>query len=406
MATEIKIPQIGESITEVTLTTWHKSDGDYVEMGENLCEIESDKASMDLPAEVSGVLKISTEEGEEVAVGGVIGTIDESASAGASAPAKEPEKEEAKEEPVATSAPASNKEVQHASPAASKILAEKGVDAKDVQGSGRDGRVTKADAQAAAAPKASSPAPAQKPDEPKVSLPQGERAVSREKMSRLRKTIAKRLVEAKNTTAMLTTFNEVDMYEVMELRKRYKEPFKEKYGVGLGFMSLFTKACTLAAEKFPAVNGQIDGEEIVLHNYVDMGIAVSTPKGLVVPVVRNAESMALHQIEAEILRLATKGRDGKLSVDEMSGGTFTITNGGVFGSMLSTPLLNIPQCAILGMHNIVQRPWVVNGEVKIRPIMYVALSYDHRLVDGRESVGFLKSVKEYLEDPARLVLQV
>ncbi|MBY0415024.1 MAG: 2-oxoglutarate dehydrogenase complex dihydrolipoyllysine-residue succinyltransferase, partial [Bdellovibrionales bacterium] len=317
--------------------------------------------------------------------------------------------------PKAEAAPAqqattSSKEVNHPSPAARKILDEKGVAAGEVKGSGKDGRITKEDALAShpnsasstktAAPVAASSAPARKASAP------GSRVVRPEKMTRLRKTIAAKLVEAKNTTAMLTTFNEVDMYELMNLRKKYKEAFTKKHGVGLGFMSLFTKAVTVALKDWPAVNAQLNGEEIIYHDYADVGIAVSTPKGLVVPVVRNAESMSLAEIEKEILALATKARDGKITIEEMQGGTFSITNGGVFGSMLSTPILNIPQSAILGMHNIIERPVAINGQVVIRPMMYLALSYDHRIIDGRESVSFLKQVKELLEDPSRLLLDV
>jgi 2-oxoglutarate dehydrogenase E2 component (dihydrolipoamide succinyltransferase) len=404
---DIKVPSIGESITEVTLTTWLKSEGEMVNEGDLLCEIESDKATVELPAESSGVLKILVEEGAELEIGAKIGELDPAGTATASAPAAE-----SAPAPAAESAPApaaatpadSGKTVQAASPAARKILAEKGVDAGSVSGTGKDGRVTKADAMAAKAANNVVNIPAS--DSPVSLAPSGDRNTRPEKMSRLRKTIARRLVEAKNSTAMLTTFNEVDMKPVMDLRKKYKESFKDKYEIGLGFMSFFTKACCLALKEVPGVNSQIDGENIIYHDYVDMGIAVSTPKGLVVPVVRYAESMSLAEIEKEIMRLALKARDGKLSIDEMQGGTFTITNGGVFGSMLSTPIINIPQSAILGMHNIVQRPVAVNGQVEIRPIMYTALSYDHRVVDGRESVTFLKRVKEYLEDPSRMLIEI
>lgn len=404
---DIKVPSIGESITEVTLTTWLKSEGEMVNEGDLLCEIESDKATVELPAESSGVLKILVEEGTELEIGAKIGELDPAGTATASAPKAESAPAPAAETaaPAAASAPAdSGKTVQAASPAARKILAEKGVDAGSVNGTGKDGRVTKADAMAAKAANNVVNIPAS--DSPVSLAPSGDRNKRPEKMSRLRKTIAKRLVEAKNSTAMLTTFNEVDMKPVMDLRKKYKDSFKEKYDIGLGFMSFFTKACCLALKEVPGVNSQIEGENIIYHDYVDMGIAVSTPKGLVVPVVRNAESMSLAEIESEIMRLALKARDGKLSIDEMQGGTFTITNGGVFGSMLSTPIINIPQSAILGMHNIVQRPVAVNGQVEIRPIMYTALSYDHRVVDGRESVTFLKRVKEYLEDPSRMLIEI
>jgi 2-oxoglutarate dehydrogenase E2 component (dihydrolipoamide succinyltransferase) len=407
MAIEIKVPVIGESVTEVTLVAWHKEDGEFVEEGDIICDIESDKATIELPAESSGVLKITVEEGSDLPIGAVIGSLEEgegSAKSEPEAPAAEALPTEA---PVAASAaPVNEKVVTHASPAAGKILAEKGIDASSVSGTGKDGRVTKGDALSANAPvakAASAPTPVALP----VQLGGGiSRDIKVEKMTRLRKTIAKRLTEAKNSTAMLTTFNEVDMKPLMDMRKKYQDQFVKTHGIKLGFMSLFTKACTLAMKKHPLVNAQIEGEDLHIPQYVDMGIAVSSEKGLVVPVVKNSESMNLAQIELEISRLATKARDGKLTVDEMSGGTFTITNGGVFGSMLSTPILNIPQSAILGMHNIVQRPWVVNGEIVIRPIMYIALSYDHRVIDGKDSVGFLKTVKELLEDPARMILDI
>ena len=377
MGLELKIPVIGESVTEVTLSSWMKKDGEYVNEGESVCEIESDKASMELPAPSSGVLKILAKAGDELKIGEKIGEIDTAAVKPAS-----------KAEVV----PAAKVEIP--SPAAKKILDEKNIPASSVTGTGKDGRITKDDAVNV------------KVDVPAITEASvGPRQKRTEKMTRLRKTIATKLVEAKNTTAMLTTFNEVDMYTVMELRKKYKDSFKEKHGVGLGFMSFFTKACAVALKDFPSVNAQIHEDEIIFHDYVDMGIAVSTPKGLVVPVVRNAETLTLAKIEKEILSLATKARDGKITMDEMSGGTFSITNGGVFGSMLSTPILNIPQSAILGMHNIVERPIAISGQVVIRPIMYVALSYDHRIIDGRESVSFLKKVKELLEDPSRLLLE-
>ncbi|MEE3079032.1 MAG: 2-oxoglutarate dehydrogenase complex dihydrolipoyllysine-residue succinyltransferase [Bdellovibrionota bacterium] len=406
---KIVIPPIGESITEVTLGEWLVEDGSYVNEGDELVEVESDKATLPLPAEQSGVIKIIASEGDDLEIGAVVAELDTSASA----PAEESNSSDAPEPPTAPSAPsaeASGGDKNYPSPAAGKILAEKGIDADSVSGSGKDGRITKADAMAA-----NKSAPAEKPKEApeaqaqaQAQVPSGgaSREVRVEKMSRLRKTIAKRLTEAKNSTAMLTTFNEVDMHNVMELRKKYKDQFKDKHEIGLGFMSFFTKACTLALKEVPGVNAQIDGETIKYHDYADVGIAVSTPKGLVVPVIKNAESLNLAQIEKEVRRLALKGRDGKLTVDEMSGGTFTITNGGVFGSMLSTPIINIPQSAILGMHNIVERPVAVNGQVVIHPVMYLALSYDHRIVDGKESVTFLKRVKELIEDPARLLLEV
>ena len=412
MSIEIKIPSIGESITEVTLTTWLKEDGEFVEEGDILCEIESDKATVELPAEESGVLTRSVDEGTDLEIGAVIGSL---APGEGSAPA--PKKEEAA--PAAESAPSpaasapQGGDKNYPSPAARKILDEKGVDAASVNGTGKDGRITKGDALAAkaGAPKQeSASAKASAPQAPSIEaqVPAGgaSREVRREKMTRLRKTIASRLTEAKNSTAMLTTFNEIDMHPLMELRKKYKEQFSKKHDINLGFMSFFTKACTIALQEVPGVNSQIDGEEILFHDYADVGIAVSTPKGLVVPVVRNAESLSLAQIEKEIKRLALKGRDGKLSMDDMSGGTFTITNGGVFGSMLSTPIINIPQSAILGMHNIVERPVAINGQVVVHPVMYTALSYDHRVIDGKESVTFLYRVKELLEDPARMLLDV
>jgi len=411
MSIEIKIPSIGESITEVTLTTWLKEDGEFVEEGDILCEIESDKATVELPAEESGVLKRTVDDGTELEIGAVIGSL-EPGEGTAKPKASSSEKSEEASGPASSSAPASSGDKNFPSPAAKKIMAEKGLSSGDVSGTGKDGRITKADAMSAnkSAPVSETAAPTQekKPAAIEAQVPMGgaSREVRTEKMSRLRKTIASRLTEAKNSTAMLTTFNEVDMFWVMELRKKYKEQFKEKYDIGLGFMSLFTKACTIALHEVAGVNAQLDGEEIRYHDYADVGIAVSTPKGLVVPVVRNAESLSLAQIEKEIRRLALKGRDGKLSLDDMSGGTFTITNGGVFGSMLSTPIINIPQSAILGMHNIVERPVAINGQVVIHPVMYTALSYDHRIVDGKESVTFLYRVKELIEDPARMLLNI
>ena len=407
---DVKIPAVGESISEVTIATWVKKDGDIVKMDETILTIESDKATLDIAAPKAGKLKITAKEGDTVAIGTVVASIDESA-AGASAPAAESKPAPAAQAApaAASSAPASAQgDKNYPSPAASKILAEKGVDASAVNGSGKDGRITKADAMgASAAPAPASAAPSELKHLAAQTIAQSNsREVRREKMSGLRKTIATRLVNAKNTTAMLTTFNEVDMSAVMDLRKKYKDSFKEKHGVGLGFMSFFTKACTIALKQFPAVNGMIDGTDLVYHNYADVGVAVSTPRGLVVPIIRNAESMGLAQIESKIIELAGRARDGKLGIEEMQNGTFTITNGGIFGSMLSTPIINAPQSAILGMHNIVERPVAVNGQVVIRPIMYLALSYDHRIIDGRESVSFLKAVKELLEDPSRMLLDV
>ena len=404
MSIDVKVPQVGESITEVTIAAWLKKDGDTVKMDEPICSIESDKATLEVPAPQAGKLKITAAEGDVVKIGAKIAEVD---PAGASAAPSTP-KEEAKPSPEAPKAQGTVPPVEaknYPSPAAGKILAEKGIDASSVSGSGKDGRITKSDA-LSATPKAASDNSMANLVKETISSSFG-RETKREKMSGLRKTIARRLVEAKNTTAMLTTFNEVDMSNVMELRKRYKDAFKEKHGVGLGFMSFFTKAACAAIKNYPAVNAQIvDGTDVIYHHYADVGVAVSTPRGLVVPVVRNAEAMSLAQIESKILELAGRARDGKLGIDEMQGGTFTITNGGVFGSMLSTPILNIPQSAILGMHNIVERPVAVNGQVVIRPVMYIALSYDHRIVDGRESVSFLKTIKEMIEDPARLLLDV
>ena len=401
MALEMKIPALGESISEVRIATWLKKDGEFVNMDDALCEVETDKATMELNAEKSGILHIVAEEGADLKIGDLFCKIEEGAAPAASAaPAAVAEK--APEAVVAAPAAAADGYAKGTpSPAASKILAEKGMDASAVSGSGRDGRITKEDAMkaqpaaAAAAPKAEA-----------AKAPVGERTTRDEKMSKLRQTIAKRLVAVKNETAMLTTFNEVDMKPLMDLRAKYKDAFKEKHQIGLGFMSFFTKAVCMALQDFPAVNAQINGDEVRYHSYCDVSIAVSTEKGLMVPVIRNAELLSLDGIEKEIKRLALRARDGKLSIDEMSGGTFSITNGGVFGSMLSTPIINPPQSAILGMHNIVDRPVAINGSVEIRPIMYVALSYDHRIIDGKESVSFLVRVKELLEDPARMLLMI
>lgn len=397
---EMKVPPVGESITEVTISTWLKKDGDFVKLDEVIAEVESDKATFELPSKGSGILRIVAKEKTTLPIGGLICRIELREGA--------PEEKKAAEPAPAAAASASTGTYAagHPSPAAAKILDEKGVSAGQVQGSGVGGRITKDDAsKAQAGAQAQKDGKAATAGPPVVAVP-GSRGERREKMTSLRKTIARRLVAVKNETAMLTTFNEVDMKPVMDLRSRYKESFKEKYGVGLGFMSFFTKAICAALKEFPAVNASIDKEEIVYHDYCDISIAVSTPRGLVVPVIRNAEMLTMAQIESEVVRLATKGRDGKLSIEEMTGGTFSITNGGVFGSMLSTPIINPPQSAILGMHNIVERPVVKNGEVVVRPIMYLAMSYDHRIVDGRESVSFLVRVKEMLEDPGRLMLGI
>jgi 2-oxoglutarate dehydrogenase E2 component (dihydrolipoamide succinyltransferase) len=411
MSLEIKVPTVGESITEVTLAQWLKQDGDYVEMDENIAELESDKATFELPAEKAGILRIIAQEGDTLEIGAVVCTIEDGDAPAGDAKAEAPAATESAA-PAAKAQEASEDPDSYAagtaSPAAAKILREKGIDASTIKGTGKDGRITKEDAEKAqakpAAPKAESkPATVTPAAAPAVT---GERNERREKMSSLRKTIAKRLVSVKNETAMLTTFNEVNMQPIMDLRAKYKDIFKEKHGVGLGFMSFFTKAVTTALREWPAVNARIEENEIVYSDFADVSIAVSAPKGLVVPVIRNADKLSLQGIEKEIIALATKARDNKLTIDEMTGGTFTITNGGVFGSMMSTPIINAPQSAILGMHNIVQRPIAENGQVVIRPMMYIALSYDHRIIDGRESVSFLVRVKQLLEDPARLLLEV
>jgi 2-oxoglutarate dehydrogenase E2 component (dihydrolipoamide succinyltransferase) len=405
---EMKVPSPGESISEVEIATWLVSDGDYVEKDQTIAEVDSDKATLELPAEASGTITLKAAEGDVVKVGQVVCLIDTSAAkpAGSAAPKVEAKTEEVKTEPVPvaetkTAAPNPDpvkKEVSYASgspsPAAAKIMSENGISANQLNGSGKDGRITKQDVVNAMSA-GFSPEAAQGWG--------GTRNQNREKMSMLRRKIAERLVSVKNETAMLTTFNEVDMKPIMDIRAKYKETFAKHHEVNLGFMSFFTKAVTEALKLYPAVNAQIDGQEMVFHDYADIGIAVSSPKGLMVPVVRNAEQMSLAEIEREIKRLAIKARDGKITPDDMTGGTFTITNGGVFGSMLSTPIINPPQSAILGMHNVVERPVAINGKVEIRPIMYVALSYDHRIIDGKESVGFLVKVKEMLENPERII---
>ncbi|PKV62606.1 2-oxoglutarate dehydrogenase complex dihydrolipoyllysine-residue succinyltransferase [Pontibacter ramchanderi] len=408
---EMRVPTVGESITEVTIASWLKNDGDHVEMDEVIAELESDKATFELPAEAAGTLQIVAQQGDTVEIGGLLCRIVQGAGAGAAKPAAQPSAPTAQAAQPAAAAPSGSQTYASGtpSPAAGKILSEKGINPADVQGTGRDGRITKEDAMGAQARPAAQPAaaPAAK-QETAAAAPAatGDRNQRREKMSSLRKTVARRLVQVKNETAMLTTFNEVDMKPIMDIRNKYKDKFKEKHEVGLGFMSFFTKACTVALQEWPAVNAMIDGNDIVFNDFCDVSIAVSSPKGLVVPVIRNAEQLTLDGIEKEVIRLAKKARDGKLSIDEMTGGTFTITNGGVFGSMMSTPIINAPQSAILGMHNIVQRPVAINGQVEIRPMMYLALSYDHRIIDGRESVSFLVRVKELLEDPMRLLLGV
>lgn len=399
MALDVVVPSPGESISEVEIANWIKKSGDYVNKDEEICEIDSDKATLTVSAEASGILEIVV-DGGTVEVGAVIARIDTSAAApeGAAKPAEvAPKATEStqKVETKATPAPVSSSDSYAKgtpSPAAAKMMAESNISANNVAGSGPGGRITKADILQFMSSGLSANA---------ISVVgwEGGRNEERKKMTALRKKIAQRLVSVKNETAMLTTFNEVDMTALMELRAKYGDKFKEKYGVSLGFMSFFTKAVTEALYHFPAVNSIIDGEEQIFHNFVDVGIAVSTPKGLMVPIVRNAEGLKLHEIEAKIKELAIKARDGKISVDEMTGGTFTITNGGVFGSLMSTPIINPPQSGILGMHKIQDRPMAINGKVEIRPMMYLAFSYDHRVIDGKESVGFLVKVKEMLENP-------
>jgi 2-oxoglutarate dehydrogenase E2 component (dihydrolipoamide succinyltransferase) len=399
---EMKVPSPGESISEVEISAWLVSDGDYVEKDQAIAEVDSDKATLELPAEMAGIISLKVEEGDVVPVGDVCCLIDTDAER----PAGSTSSVVATPVPVVTPAPIPEPVVKskaqtstgsfaegHTSPAARKMMADKGISTGSLSGSGRDGRILKQDVLSALAAGF----------DPNSALAKagwtGSRETRTERMSMLRRKVAERLVGVKNDTAMLTTFNEVDMKPIMDLRKKYKNKFKEEKGVGLGFMGFFTKAVTIALAKFPGVNAMIDGKDAIFHEYADICIAVSSPKGLMVPVVRNAEVMSLAEIEGEIKRLALRARDGQLTVDEMQGGTFTITNGGVFGSMLSTPIINPPQSAILGMHNIVERPVAVDGKVEIRPIMYVALSYDHRIVDGKESVSFLYLVKELLEKP-------
>jgi 2-oxoglutarate dehydrogenase E2 component (dihydrolipoamide succinyltransferase) len=393
MILEMKVPSPGESITEVEIASWLVEDGDYVEKDQPIAEVDSDKATLELPAEESGIITLKAEEGDAVEVGAVVCLIDMEAEKPASektpAPAEEktPEATPVAEEPK-TPAPETYA-TGSAAPAAQKILDEKGIDNASVSGTGKGGRITKEDALNAM---------------PAMGSSNGSRGTERKKMSMLRRKVAQRLVSVKNETAMLTTFNEVNMQPIFDLRNQYKESFKAKHGVGLGFMSFFTLAVTRALEFYPDVNSMIDGDYQVKNDFADISIAVSGPKGLMVPVIRNAENLSFRGVESEVKRLALRARDGQITVDEMTGGTFTITNGGVFGSMLSTPIINPPQSAILGMHNIVERPMAVNGQVVIQPVMYVALSYDHRIIDGRESVGFLVAVKEALENPIELLM--
>ncbi len=421
MILEMKVPSPGESITEVEIASWLVADGDYVEKDQAIAEVDSDKATLELPAEASGIITLKAEEGDAVAVGDVVCLIDTDAEK----PGGDSKKESSKDEPETPetyksgdegSGTKTEKDLSQdqkavpnkdnhekapnpatktyatgvASPAAKKILSEKNMAASDVKGSGKDGRITKDDAVNAT---------------PSMGTPTGgKRGSSRSRMSMLRRKVAERLVEAKNTTAMLTTFNEVDMSPIFKLREEYKETFKNKHGVGLGFMSFFTLAVVRALKMYPAVNSMIDGQEMISYDFCDISVAVSGPKGLMVPVIRNAENLSFRGVEAEVKRLAIRARDGQITVDEMTGGTFTISNGGVFGSMLSTPIINPPQSAILGMHNIVERPVAIDGHVEIRPIMFVAVSYDHRIIDGKESVGFLVAIKEALENPTELLM--
>ena len=401
MVLEMKVPSPGESITEVEIADWLVEDGDYVEKDQAIAEVDSDKATLELPAEESGIITLKAEVGDAVAVGEVVCLIDTSAekpegSSGGSDKKEESKKEDSKKEETKKEAPKKEEPKKESyasgtpSPAAKKILDEKGIEPSSVSGSGKDGRITKDDAVKAV---------------PSMGTPTGgNRGESRSKLSMLRRKVAERLVSAKNETAMLTTFNEVDMSAIFELRKQYKEEFKEKHGVSLGFMSFFTKAVIRALEMYPSVNSMIDGKEMITYDFCDISIAVSGPKGLMVPVIRNAENLTFRGIESEVKRLAIRAREGEITVDEMTGGTFTITNGGVFGSMLSTPIINPPQSAILGMHNIVERAIVRDGAIAIAPVMYVALSYDHRIIDGKESVGFLVAIKEALESPEEFLM--
>lgn len=419
----MKVPVIGESINEVTLSQWLKKDGEYVERDEPICEFESDKATLEFPAEAAGKLVHVAKEGDDLAIGALVAKIDTSVAKGSNgatptAPAPEANQQSEPSKQTTTAAALESK-TNYAtglpSPAASKILKEGDVLPQEVQGTGKDGRITKEDANRAVESKQNAPAPQPEPkkETPTPQTPlfsaavgSSSREVSRKKMTRMRRTIAKRLVSAKNETAMLTTFNEVDMTEVMALRSKYNERFEKKYGIKLGFMSLFAKACAKVLLEMPDINAQIDGEDLVYHNFVDISFAISTPNGLVVPPIHNIESRSFAEIEFKLKELADKARKGTLSLEEMQGGTFTITNGGIFGSLMSTPIINEPQSAILGMHAIKDRPVVVNGEIKIRPMMYLALSYDHRVIDGSSSVTFLVKVKNLLEDPTSMFLDI
>ena len=410
---EMKVPVIGESINEVTLSQWLKPDGSFVKLDEPICEFESDKATLEFPAEAEGKLIHVAKEGDDLAIGALVARIDTSVKApGAEATPTKPVETSTTTTPPAPKKTEASKPIP--SPAAGKILREGNVDPSVVEGSGKEGRITKSDALQAVTEKTTTPAvtpvtpvnPATPVSTPSVATALFSRVEHREKMTRMRRTIARRLVSAKNNTAMLTTFNEVDMTGILELRKKYQDQFVAKYGIKLGFMSIFAKACAQALLEKPDVNAHIDGEDLIYHDYVDISIAISTPTGLVVPPIHNVESLRFDEIETKIKDLADKARIGKLTLEEMSGGTFTITNGGIFGSLLSTPIINEPQSAILGMHNIQERPMVVNGQIVIRPMMYIALSYDHRVIDGSTSVTFLVRVKELLEDPTKLILGI
>ena len=394
MILEMKVPSPGESITEVEIAQWLVADGDYVEKDQAIAEVDSDKATLELPAEVSGTISLKAEEGDAVAVGAVVCHIDTEGEApeGGAVASSSSEAPKAETPQPAVSETTPSYATQTPSPAARKIIAEKGMDAAAIQGTGRGGRITKEDAVKAV------PSMGTQPD-------WGDRNQDRSKLSMLRRKVAERLVAAKNETAMLTTFNEADMAPIFDLRKKHKDAFLEKHGVKLGFMSFFTKAVVRALKLYPDVNSMMDGDYKIAYDYCDISVAVSGPKGLMVPVVRNAETLSFAGVEQEIGRLAVKAREGKITVDDMTGGTFTISNGGVFGSMLSTPIINPPQSGILGMHNIIERPVALNGEVVIRPMMYLALSYDHRIIDGRESVGFLVAIKEALEDPLTILME-
>ena len=394
---KMMVPAVGESINEVTISSWLKKDGDVVELDEVIAEIDSDKATFDLTAESSGILKIEAQEGDTLEIGAPICSIEQGdfkvQESAKSIKSENETEEQPKDADIKEIEEKREDSTSNVTPVAQKIIDDKGIDINNISGSGAGGKITKEDVLNVTSSNT----------EEKLEITESQNRV---KMTQLRKTIAKRLVSVKNETAMLTTFNEVDMSSIMGLRSKYKESFKEKYGVNLGFMSFFTKACCVALKEWPAVNAMIEGDEIVYNDNCHISIAVSTPKGLVVPVIRKADELGFDDIENEVIRLATKARDGKLSIDEMQGGTFTITNGGIFGSMLSTPIINAPQSAILGMHNIVKRGVVVNDELVIKPMMYLALSYDHRIIDGRESVSFLVRIKELLEDPSRLMLEI